>query len=782
MPKKNTTVLREFDFRGGINSDASAVAFPEDANLDEQNMEMLVNGSRRRRRGLSLETSGTYASKTLDTNDRQSAYLWRTPGGDPTAQMVVVKVKNELWFYEVGSNISSNKKSYTFDLHTIKTSTTARVDNNPVQFDAAPGGGLAVVGKYIEPLIVNYDASADEFEEFPVTLKARDFEGVEDGLSIDEHPTTLSTEHDYNLKNQGWTDAKITEYNTAESEYPSNSQVWHTGKIINPSTNEEEFSPTTLKEQDFGNATAPKGRYIYNVFNTSVVQGEGQTTIDISSSSYSSGTTTITTGVAHSLSVDDVVEIFFRKTYTDPESGGTIVVDGSTSHTVTAVNSATEFEFEGGGSGYDWTHFVSKFERPDGRKYVVRPTTVAAFAGRIFYAGIEVGEYEDSLFFSQIIQRENEYGKCYQANDPTSEHYNQLLDTDGGRLIISGAAGIKKIIPYSRSLLVFADNGVWEVGPGERGFFSPISYYVRKLHDVGTVSGASVVAADNAIFYFGTDGIYACQYDPESRQIEVGSVSIGIYNDNYFSIAESVRQNVQGIFESSSQQVVWLHSATDGTNTHRYTEALIFNKRFGAFTRYKFYDTSAMYCTSLVALADEADFTSNMKFLVYDATNTRLSWFGMSAKFDDFAEASDNGGEEEAYIITGYDIANDPQMVKSMSHVYCYFKKTETGFSEDGSGDLVLDNPSGCTMQTRWDWADHANSGKFGPGQQVYRFRRNYLPTGPGDTFEDGHPVVFTRNKVRGRGHAISIKFSADTGKDMWLLGWAALVDVVITR
>jgi hypothetical protein len=32
----------------------------------------------------------------------------------------------------------------------------------------------------------------------------RDFDGVNDGLAIDQEPSTLSKEHHYNLMNQGW--------------------------------------------------------------------------------------------------------------------------------------------------------------------------------------------------------------------------------------------------------------------------------------------------------------------------------------------------------------------------------------------------------------------------------------------------------------------------------------------------------------------------------------------------------------------------------------------------
>jgi hypothetical protein len=37
---------------------------------------------------------------------------------------------------------------------------------------------------------------------------------------------------------------------------------------------------------------------------------------------------------------------------------------------------------------------------------------------------------------------------------------------------------------------------------------------------------------------------------------------------------------------------------------------------------------------------------------------------------------------------------------------------------------------------------------------------------------QDGQPVVVTKNKVRGRGRALQLKFTAEAGKDAHILGW----------
>ena len=52
------------------------------------------------------------------------------------------------------------------------------------------------------------------------------------------------------------------------------------------------------------------------------------------------------------------------------------------------------------------------------------------------------------------------------------------------------------------------------------------------------------------------------------------------------------------------------------------------------------------------------------------------------------------------------------------------------------------------------------------------RLLRNYIPSGPADTFDFGDAVLVTKNKLRGSGKTISLKIQSETGKDMQILGW----------
>ena len=110
---------------------------------------------------------------------------------------------------------------------------------------------------------------------------------------------------------------------------------------------------------------------------------------------------------------------------------------------------------------------------------------------------------------------------------------------------------------------------------------------------------------------------------------------------------------------------------------------------------------------------------------------------------------------------------NGPARAKTGQYLTVFMRRTETSF--DSSANPV--NPSGCLMQTRWDFTDNSYAGKWQDEVQVYRQLRPYFAS-PSTTFDDGYPLVITRNKLRGRGKAVQMKFTSQTGKDMQLVGW----------
>ena len=59
---------------------------------------------------------------------------------------------------------------------------------------------------------------------------------------------------------------------------------------------------------------------------------------------------------------------------------------------------------------------------------------------------------------------------------------------------------------------------------------------------------------------------------------------------------------------------------------------------------------------------------------------------------------------------------------------------------------------------------------KIGSQKETYRHLRAFVPSGASDV--DGYPVVVTRNKIRGRGRVLQLRFDGAATKDSHIMGF----------
>lgn len=85
--------------------------------------------------------------------------------------------------------------------------------------------------------------------------------------------------------------------------------------------------------------------------------------------------------------------------------------------------------------------------------------------------------------------------------------------------------------------------------------------------------------------------------------------------------------------------------------------------------------------------------------------------------------------------------------------------------------DPNINNSSSCMVQHQWQWSNSSASNRWTTPRQYYRVRNPYYP-GEGE-ISDSFYVVETRNKVRGNGKVLSIKFSTEPGKHCTIHGWS---------
>lgn len=95
------------------------------------------------------------------------------------------------------------------------------------------------------------------------------------------------------------------------------------------------------------------------------------------------------------------------------------------------------------------------------------------------------------------------------------------------------------------------------------------------------------------------------------------------------------------------------------------------------------------------------------------------------------------------------------------------------GSTQNPSGSAVtLQNEGGLLLQARWDWANSTRANKYSTQTQLYRYRQPIFVDVADTTIDSGYPVIVTRNKIRGKGRALQLRFDSETGKDFKLLGW----------
>lgn len=78
---------------------------------------------------------------------------------------------------------------------------------------------------------------------------------------------------------------------------------------------------------------------------------------------------------------------------------------------------------------------------------------------------------------------------------------------------------------------------------------------------------------------------------------------------------------------------------------------------------------------------------------------------------------------------------------------------------------------SSCLVQARWEWTTSADSGRWGSEFQAYRYRQ-FFSGDSSASFSYGYSVITTRNKLRGKGRSLSLRFRTEPFKDCQLLGW----------
>ena len=795
------------NFTGGLITEASPLSFPENSCLDILNMDINIDGSVERRKGLiqepnHVEVSSVWLPTAYDV--AVTSYVWRNAGGISGNNYVVVQDGDVLKFFEEKDSVSDGYVP-TMDID-VSSLSTGLSENTLVSMTDVRGV-LIVSAKRTRPFYVTW-VNATTLDITEIDFSVRDLDGIDDGLEINERPNDLTGDHLYNLINQGWDDDKITAFNTSQGVYPSNADVWSAGR-----DSDNNFSPAELVKIDFGTSPAPKGRLTLDPFNTYSVIAQD----------FPLGTPTSIVGVTffpQPLPFLDRIQIDTGAVPHGLEPGDEILISG-----VVATCNGTPVSFDGVRTVVqNLGTFVFRIEVPQGtwcdtptitsygeyysdflgaeQGYTTleRPTVTSTFAGRVFYAGTQFSKLADKVFFSQIASEPAKVGICRSQADPTSEIDPDLVETDGGVITVNGLGTVLDMRVQQRALVLFTTNGIWEITGEGDSYFSATGYSVRKITSVPCISTKGVVDVEGSLMFLGEDGIYALRNNEVTYQIEAINITAANIKSYYMDFVASCNCNARAVYDYKERRVLFLYGqpliqptgeiTTPGGGLEEkrlvLNNALVFNLDTQSFTKYAFpfgwgepIDLDTETTVRIMDAVAIRNITSSVPCVRYIyryrewGAGGNESRIGFLMQGRDKNEGMDDAdvGEVLSYVYTGHATLGDVGAKKTARQLILHMQRTEEGFTIEGEEYTPI-HPSSAKVRVAWDFTTDEASNKWQLEFQGYRYRQFYMPSGTGPTHV-GYDVITTKTKLRGTGRAFSMRFRSEPGHDMNILGWS---------
>lgn len=729
MPRQRKAVQIN-QFIGGLNTEANPLSFPENSSVDEYNMELQRDGSRKRRPGFDVETDAVYVDSgiTFDPNSvlGRSQFLWENPGGFSEKQFIVVQIGNYLAFHDLDIEPLSSATEFS-------TTYSSSVYSNIFSY-AAVDGYLVVATGLKEVSVFEYDGTS--ITQVDKTLLVRDFWGVEadngsgvtltDPQNIQIRPGTLTNEHLYNLRNQtfalprveGDADTQtlvdpIAEFRTVtgNTQYPSNadSLIRHLVADANLASNRtvERFNANSMWKTPPGTSAAPRGYFIIDALERGASRNAQEALLRSNNSTLSLSVTTLPTDVT-----------------------------------------------------------------PGG------PKVVSAYSGRVWYSGfsseVTDGDTESPrmssyILFSQLVDNLSRVALCYQEGDPTSNIDPDIVDTDGGFLRIDGAYNIKYLAPLGSSLFVFAENGIWRIVGIDENTFTATQFSVFKIGDEGCISPSSVVVLTTGILYWGEHGIYLLSQDVNTGDWSITNITEETIQSLYDEISPDDRATAVGYFDKYSPAVRWIFGPRDFTQAQQETFELILNTKFNVFTKNRLQSAPNTYgpCSvsgsskiigvnvlrnpkeSLYTIIGDFSTTIEYTFGGYNTFDTVYDWNSGLAN-PSFPDPIDS----PAYLIASRVNGGETRLRKDVPFITLYMQRTDV--------DPNFPMDSSCLLQAQWDWTTNSVAGKWSIPKEAYRVLNSH----------QGQEMVITRNKIRGGGRCVAFKFESSPGKNLHIYGW----------
>ena len=213
------------------------------------------------------------------------------------------------------------------------------------------------------------------------------------------------------------------------------------------------------------------------------------------------------------------------------------------------------------------------------------PTDITSMSGRMFYL------VNDTVLFSQVItETGDEYSKCYQDADPTSEELSDIIVTDGGYVKFNAMGVGKALQSFNRGVLVFGENVVYGlISPSDKTF-SASEYDIIELSRAGIISGRSAVSTDNMVYYWSPLGIFRIGINPQTGSSLIAeSVTHSTIQEWYDKIPEESKKTCRGCYDFVNNRIYWYYAQpdTDEEDFTKLNRCLVLDLTHNAFMPFK---------------------------------------------------------------------------------------------------------------------------------------------------------------------------------------------------
>lgn len=701
---------------GGLVTEATGLNFPPNAVVNTSNCIFKQDQSVYRRPGFNYEASHV-DNITSTAGNVINEFVWLGPAGLGNTNFVVVQNGSTIFFYNVVPTqpLSAGLFPTTINLESYKVAGAPSTATVNASF-ASGYGYLFIAHPYCDPIYVTYSVSGGSITFTQVILMQRDLSGIaETGVAIQNRPSALTSNHVYNLFNQGWIyyvtpwDSYINDIHGIAGVYPSNTDIWWTYKdqtgVFNPSQ--------TFVNVSLGNAQAPQGSFLLPCFNQ------------------------------------------------------------DRSAAVAAL--ATSLNYHGNYSTLPGlTPVTSSY---------FRPSAVAFFAGRVFFAGVNFGNFANQIYYSQIIQSPANINQMYQADDPTGDdtQVTDLLPSDGGVLIEPEIGQIYKMYPMAYSLIIFASNGVWAISGNTGSGFTATDFSVSKISTIGMLSPTSFIDFDGIPIWWNQDSIYTLGSGGVSPNGNLGAAVTSLTDSTIKTFFDSIpaqsKLTAKGSYNRSTFSITWLYTSfvpASLTATYQYDSALIMNTLTKAWYTWTIPNTSANYLSGLVTV-----YTQGANYSLVNV----IDKFGANV-VDQFNAnvQSAIGGVAATNNITKFIVQYPVSGQNSISFAELndltyndfgvgFTSSALTGYTLDGQALSKFQTPyvifyvnnsqaSAVQIQASWNFANSNSTNRISYSENLQSEGGNYDYQG-------------YRRKIRGSGVSLQIGFVSIANQPFDISGWA---------